>query len=110
MMTAGSDSLGKGQQLQLRYQDALPGSKQTPTKVSFDGIMTQPTTIQSGPLESLKADPRAVRGTNFKMKDGVQELQRQTIMGDGLSNDLVLQDFVYQGFPGFLPGTENVLW
>jgi|TARA_B110000305_G_C19089484_1_gene470082 hypothetical protein len=44
------------------------------------------------------------------MKDGVQELQRQTIMGDGLSNDLVLQDFVYQGFPGFLPGTENVLW
>ena len=51
-----------------------------------------------------------MRGTNFKMKDGVEELQRQTIMGDGLSNDLVLQDFVYQGFPGFLPGTENILW
>lgn len=31
-------------------------------------------------------------------------------MGDGLANDLVRQDFVYEGYPGFIQGSEDILW
>jgi len=44
------------------------------------------------------------------MKEGVQELIRQRNMGGQLQSEMVLQDFVYQGYPGFLPGSEDILW
>lgn len=31
-------------------------------------------------------------------------------MGDGLGNDLIRQDFVYNGYPGFIVGSEDILW